>query len=172
MRIALCGYEGEHDMPASWACVPWKSRGGYGSQQKDGLNKNPARERLWFSPHCNNARTLFDGLDDADAHPWPRRQHQQRPRRARGGGVTPVRIARQAGGAVRWVGYGKETTTAVREDPRAAAAPGVAQPRRAGRKSTQLAAASARPGCCPHGRNQRGWLGRRLPAERGEWRPD
>src|SRR5262249_26367923 len=29
MRIALCGYEGEHEMPASWECVAWKARGGY-----------------------------------------------------------------------------------------------------------------------------------------------
>lgn len=27
MRIALCGYEGEHDMPATWECVSWKSEG-------------------------------------------------------------------------------------------------------------------------------------------------
>ena len=52
MRIALCGYEGEHIMPATWACVPWKARGGYGSQAADGENANAERERIWFSPHC------------------------------------------------------------------------------------------------------------------------
>ena len=55
MRIALCGYEGEHNMPESWECVPWKARGGYGSQSKSG-NENAARERIWFSPHCLTVR--------------------------------------------------------------------------------------------------------------------
>jgi site-specific DNA-adenine methylase len=53
MRIALCGYEGEHAMPPTWECVPWKAQGGYGSQRKDGsTNENRKRERIWFSPHC------------------------------------------------------------------------------------------------------------------------
>ena len=43
---------GEHEMPDSWDCVPWKAKGGYGSQRADGDNANAARERLWFSPHC------------------------------------------------------------------------------------------------------------------------
>mgnify|MGYP007005601656 CR=1 FL=1 len=62
LRIALCGYEGEHDMPSSWHCVPWKARGGYGSQRTEGENVNRHRERLWMSPHCEGARqrSLFD----------------------------------------------------------------------------------------------------------------
>jgi len=52
LRIAFCGYEGSHTFPASWACVPWKARGGYGSQAEDGENPNAERERIWFSPHC------------------------------------------------------------------------------------------------------------------------
>ncbi len=55
MRIALCGYEGEHQLPDSWECVEWKARGGYGSQAADG-NDNGRRERIWFSPHCQRAR--------------------------------------------------------------------------------------------------------------------
>ncbi len=50
LRIALCGYEGEHDhatFPDGWQCVAWKAQGGYGSG-----NGNPHRERIWFSPHC------------------------------------------------------------------------------------------------------------------------
>jgi DNA adenine methylase len=65
MRIALCGYEGEHAMPDTWDCIPWKARGGYGSQSKNG-NENCRRERIWFSPHCvpvkearNGQRSLF-----------------------------------------------------------------------------------------------------------------
>jgi hypothetical protein len=53
LRIALCGYDGEHEMPDSWECVRWTARGGYGSQRKDGTdNENRKKERIWFSPHC------------------------------------------------------------------------------------------------------------------------
>ena len=52
LRIALCGYEGEHAMPADWECVPWKARGGYGSQADGRGRENAARERIWFSPAC------------------------------------------------------------------------------------------------------------------------
>ena len=52
MRIALCGYEGEHDMPDTWECIEWKARGGYGSQGDGRGRDNAARERIWFSPHC------------------------------------------------------------------------------------------------------------------------
>jgi hypothetical protein len=49
-RIALCGYEGEHQVPDSWECVPWKAHGGYGIRRQE--YENNARERIWFSPHC------------------------------------------------------------------------------------------------------------------------
>ena len=52
MRIALCGYEGEHEMPESWECLAWKAKGGYGSQSDQHDNPNARRERIWFSPHC------------------------------------------------------------------------------------------------------------------------
>lgn len=53
MRIALCGYVGEHQLPDTWECVAWKARGGYGSQAENGNGRaNSARERIWFSPHC------------------------------------------------------------------------------------------------------------------------
>lgn len=51
LRIALCGYEGEHEMPDDWECVAWKAGGGYASQG-NGANQNRHRERIWFSPHC------------------------------------------------------------------------------------------------------------------------
>ena len=52
MRIVLCGYEGEHDMPSSWRVIEWKAHGGY-SSLGDGVGRaNAARERLWCSPHC------------------------------------------------------------------------------------------------------------------------
>lgn len=65
MRIALCGYEGEHEMPSTWRTYAWKARGGYGSQREDGTNENARRERVWFSPHClgnENAGPLFAHL--------------------------------------------------------------------------------------------------------------
>jgi hypothetical protein len=63
LRIALCGYDVEHDMPG-WQLVEWKARGGYGSQRADGDNTNGARERIWFSPSCavvGQQRDLFRG---------------------------------------------------------------------------------------------------------------
>ncbi len=54
LRIALCGYEGEHAMPDNWSVLEWKARGGYASVSEgdsDGKD-NCKRERIWFSPHC------------------------------------------------------------------------------------------------------------------------
>lgn len=51
-RIALCGYDTEHEMPESWECVAWKTNGGYGSQSDKRGRENKHRERIWFSPHC------------------------------------------------------------------------------------------------------------------------
>lgn len=47
LRIALCGYEGEHAMPSDWQCVPWRAKGGYAKS-----DENSRRERIWFSPGC------------------------------------------------------------------------------------------------------------------------
>jgi len=52
LRIVLCGFEGEHDMPATWRCIPWKGHGGYGLQAKGRGRANRERERLWLSPRC------------------------------------------------------------------------------------------------------------------------
>jgi DNA adenine methylase len=52
LRIALCGYEGEHQMPDTWDYVAWKARGGYASQSTKHDNPNAKRERIWFSPRC------------------------------------------------------------------------------------------------------------------------
>ena len=66
LRIALCGYQGEHVMPTSWTEWAWKSRGGYGSQSNVHDNPNARRERIWFSPHCvdvaNDEMPLFASL--------------------------------------------------------------------------------------------------------------
>lgn len=52
LRIALCGYAGEHKMPSDWECVAWKANGGYGNQAKSRGRANALRERIWFSPYC------------------------------------------------------------------------------------------------------------------------
>jgi hypothetical protein len=54
LRIALCGYEGEHDMPSNWRVVEWKAARGYASEDND----NRTKERIWFSPHCLNVDRL------------------------------------------------------------------------------------------------------------------
>lgn len=63
LRIALCGYEGEHTMPASWQVVEWwKANGGYANQRAETPGKrNATRERIWFSPHCLRQSALFAG---------------------------------------------------------------------------------------------------------------
>ena len=54
MRIALCGYEGEHEMPATWAVHGWSAGEGYGAQTTE-RTENGKRERIWFSPACLSA---------------------------------------------------------------------------------------------------------------------
>lgn len=48
LRIALCGYEGEHEMPSSWTVHSWTAARGYAKAE----NNNRELERIWFSPHC------------------------------------------------------------------------------------------------------------------------
>lgn len=64
LRIALCGYEGEHEMPVNWQCVAWRANGGYANQQSGETRgrTNAARERIWFSPHCRQIG-LFEWAD-------------------------------------------------------------------------------------------------------------
>jgi hypothetical protein len=61
LRIALCGYEGEHEMPADWTVYEWSAGDGFGGQAKDRTG-NGDRERIWFSPACfaDAQPTLFD----------------------------------------------------------------------------------------------------------------
>jgi hypothetical protein len=58
LKIALCGYEGEHEMPDNWDCVAWKAPGGYGNQGTGRGKANAGRERIWFSPHCLTAGVM------------------------------------------------------------------------------------------------------------------
>lgn len=54
LRIALCGYDGEHNEleALGWSVYAWKAAGGYGSRAGTTGRENAARERIWFSPHC------------------------------------------------------------------------------------------------------------------------
>ena len=65
LRIILCGYDGEHDMPDTWRVIKGAatggSNGGYGAQSKSG-NANGARERLWLSPACLGAAPMAKTL--------------------------------------------------------------------------------------------------------------
>ena len=53
VRIALCGYEGEHNNLVDdhgWSVIEWKAQGGYGNRNESNDNKH--RERIWLSPAC------------------------------------------------------------------------------------------------------------------------
>ena len=58
LRIALCGYEGEHNelQQWGWRVHAWKAAGGYGSQGSGRGRDNAGKERIWFSPHCLQPR--------------------------------------------------------------------------------------------------------------------
>ena len=61
LRIALCGYDGEHEMPDEWECVAWNAGEGFGGQAKQRTN-NGKRERIWFSPACLKAEVKQEML--------------------------------------------------------------------------------------------------------------
>lgn len=53
MRIALCGYDGEYEVPGDWITYSWKSSG-YSNlkEDQDEGDQNNLQERIWFSPNC------------------------------------------------------------------------------------------------------------------------
>ena len=57
LRIAVAGYEGEHDLPG-WYVFRWKTAGGFALQGSN-ADVNRKREAIWFSPYCQ-ALTLFE----------------------------------------------------------------------------------------------------------------
>jgi hypothetical protein len=65
LRIALCGYDGEHSMPGSWEEIRWKANGGFGNQANGATQGrvNAHRERIWFSPHCLRPQDNLFALD-------------------------------------------------------------------------------------------------------------
>jgi hypothetical protein len=65
LRIALCGYEGEHLMPGTWDAVAWKAHGGYGNQGDGTGRTNAEREMVWFNKACLPAEALQPPLFEA-----------------------------------------------------------------------------------------------------------
>jgi hypothetical protein len=61
LRIALCGYDGEHEMPSDWAVYQWSAGAGFGAQASD-RSGNGKRERIWFSPACLNLQPSLFGV--------------------------------------------------------------------------------------------------------------
>ena len=72
LRIALCGYADEHEMPDSWECLHWKASGGYGNLGSGRGAENRHRERIWFSPHCLKPGLPFGEPLNASAAPCSR----------------------------------------------------------------------------------------------------
>ena len=64
LRIALCGYDGQFEMPDDWTIAEWSAAGGYSStaaeETQGQLNRH--RERIWFSPNCISAESDPQGL--------------------------------------------------------------------------------------------------------------
>lgn len=55
LKIILCGYEGEHELPDTWRTIAWKAPGGMGNSGENSRGRfNAYKERLWLSPHCND----------------------------------------------------------------------------------------------------------------------
>jgi len=51
LRIAVCGYAGEHEFPETWSVLKWRSHGFVGKTGSRG-RENRDRERVWFSSAC------------------------------------------------------------------------------------------------------------------------
>jgi DNA adenine methylase len=52
MRIVLCGYDGDYDIPTTWQAYAWQANGGMANLGNDRGKDNASKERIWFSPYC------------------------------------------------------------------------------------------------------------------------
>jgi hypothetical protein len=53
LRIALCGLQDEHAMPAGWSAYHWRARGGMANSNTHERGNGESRpEVVWFSPRC------------------------------------------------------------------------------------------------------------------------
>lgn len=66
LRIALCGYVGEHDIlgDLGWTCYRWSSGGGFANASTKHDNANRHKEVVWFSPHCLSPKLELVLADD------------------------------------------------------------------------------------------------------------
>ncbi len=54
IRVAVCGYQGEHAFPDSWQMFAWQGHGAYGRGRGTGKAMETRKlERIWFSPGCS-----------------------------------------------------------------------------------------------------------------------
>lgn len=71
LRIALCGFVGEHDqemLDAGWKPYYWRNTGGLSALHKNSDNKALHKRRdevIWFSPHCLNQDQTESGVSPA-----------------------------------------------------------------------------------------------------------
>jgi hypothetical protein len=56
IKIAVCGYEGDGYETLGWESVDWKSQGGYANLGSGQRKANAHRERIWFSPACQQTK--------------------------------------------------------------------------------------------------------------------
>lgn len=62
-RIIISGYEEYHELlNEGWTIFKWSTQGGYANTSKE-KNTNRHREKIYFSPHCINARQIQIKLD-------------------------------------------------------------------------------------------------------------
>jgi DNA adenine methylase len=52
LRIALCGYEGDYDVPSNWTKYNWKTNGGLANLGDGKGKENAKKEVIYFSPYC------------------------------------------------------------------------------------------------------------------------
>lgn len=58
VRVALCGYEGEYQMPADWEVFVWSAGDACGSGVNTNNKTNRHKERIWFSPSCRRVTLI------------------------------------------------------------------------------------------------------------------
>lgn len=52
LRIALCGYDGDHGIPETWNKYCWQTSGGMANIGNGQGRKNSKKEVIYFSPYC------------------------------------------------------------------------------------------------------------------------
>lgn len=58
MRIVLCGYEGNYEIPETWQTFAWKTGGGMSALGNGRGKENASKEIIYFSPHCLKVKLI------------------------------------------------------------------------------------------------------------------